>query len=100
MTKRELEQKALELLYREDETMDEIKYGDVERDRVQQEIANVVEEYKDIKSMQEKLEFVMECIDECYSQDDNTKFFDKFIGLIEKKAAEIGYDISTRDFED
>lgn len=95
MTKRELEQKALELLYREDETMDEIKYGDVERDKVQRDIANLVEEYKHNKCEQDKLDFVLKCIDKCSSQG-SENFYNNFISIIKEKAAEIGYDVSDR----
>ena len=96
MTKRELEKIALELLLREDEVSDEINYGDAERDRVQNEIATVVKEYKAIKDRQEKIDFVLLCVNECNHDADN--FYDNFMNLIDEMAKEIGYDIHSKTY--
>lgn len=95
-TKRELEKIALELLLREDEVSDEINYGDVERDRVQDEIATVVKEYKALKDRQEKIDFVLLCVNECNHDIDN--FYVNFMNLIDEMAKEIGYDIHSKTY--
>lgn len=96
MTKRELEQRALELLLREDEVSDEVRYGDVERDLVQNEIATVVKEYKAIKDRQEKIDFVLLCVNECNHDTDN--FYVNLMNLIDEMAKEIGYDIRSKTY--
>ena len=95
-TKRELEKIALELLLREDEVSDEINYGDVERDRVQNEIATVVKEYKELKDRQEKIDFVLLCVNECNHDIDS--FYVNFMNLIDEMAKEIGYDIHSKTY--
>lgn len=96
MTKRELEQRALELLLREDEVSDEVRYGDVERDRVQNEIAKVVEEYRDLKDKQEKIDFVLECASMCDHDVDH--FYVNFMNMIDDMAKGIGYDIHSKTY--
>lgn len=114
MTKRELEKEALDLLLREDETMDEVEYGDVERDEVQRRIQNVVAQYKELLKKQEHLDYVLDILNkvenevgDTYSkgeQDHSDRSFNSscFLHLwdkIQEDAAEIGYNTNTREYE-
>ena len=111
--KRDLEKRALELLMREDETMDEIKYGDVERDAVQRDIENVVWQYKEVQYRQKQLDFMINLISEAEAESEaeqlpndvdsesyRAHIFDKLMEKIQTLSDEIGYDVKTKEFEE
>lgn len=98
---RDLERRALELLMREDETMDEMKFGDAERDRVQMEIESVVAQYKEILERKKNLDFVYNLILESENEaetnkEENVDSYERLLMKVYELAEEIGYDITQK----